>query len=152
MSGAISSVDGIGFLKCEPSPFSLGWYSDKFNDPALRFKTAIGIEQGNLVWYNGTFMTGANFDSKCFFKSRLKHELSHDEPIIADRGYRDVSCITSNNELSSAQRLNGKIQARLKTFNPRLKAFSALGHWVRHPVHQHASVFFCNFKRCLFIN
>lgn len=73
-SGAFSSVDGVNFLICEPSPFSPELYLHKINGPAVRQEIVIGIEQGNVVWANGLFMPRARSDLK-MFKWRLKHEL-----------------------------------------------------------------------------
>eukprot|EP00957_Ditylum_brightwellii_P173127 13180079-Ditylum_brightwellii.AAC.1 len=38
---SLNTVDGIGFMICEPTPFSPRWYSHKFNGPGLCYELAI---------------------------------------------------------------------------------------------------------------
>ena len=40
-------------LKFDPK-----WWSHKFNGPAVRYKTAVNIQTGNLVWTHGPFPAG----------------------------------------------------------------------------------------------
>jgi hypothetical protein len=43
------SVDGTDFQINEPTPFSKGYYSHKFNGPGLRYEIALNIMTGDIV-------------------------------------------------------------------------------------------------------
>jgi hypothetical protein len=52
------TVDGTDFKIQEPSPFSRTWYSHKFKGPGFRYKVAVGIQTGDIVWTHGPFACG----------------------------------------------------------------------------------------------
>ena len=76
------------------------------------------------------------------FRSRLKSSLFSTEKCIADRGYSDEKCITSNNEISSISGIAATLRARHETVNGRLKQFRATAEKFRHDIRLYGMVFF----------
>lgn len=72
----------------------------KFNGTALRYKVTIFIGQGNVVFANGLFMAGANYDPK-IIKLRQKNEHDYRELVITVRSHSDLFCVVENSEKSS---------------------------------------------------
>ena len=53
------SVDGTDLCIPEPRQFSSVWFSHKHNGSCVRYKVAVGISTGRIVWTNGPFPAGA---------------------------------------------------------------------------------------------
>ena len=60
------SVDGTDCMIQKPSPFSSKWWSHKFNGHGVRYEVGLGIQNGDIVWVNGTFTCGECPDIKIF--------------------------------------------------------------------------------------
>ena len=136
------SVDGTDFRIPEQTPFWKGWWSHKFNGPALRYEVAICIQTGDIVWVYGPFPAGAWPDIK-IFRLGLKHELEPKEKVEADKGYRgDLSIRTPIYGGSSMyQDQQSAARARHETANRRFKQWNILSRVFRHQLDKHQSVF-----------
>ena len=136
------SVDGTDFLIFEPSPFWTGWYSHKFNGPALRYEIAICIQTGQIVWVHGPFPAGAWSDIS-IFRHALKKLLEKGERVEADNGYGDEAVDRPYDKAYTAGQMVAKSQlrARHETVNRRFKQFNALQQRFRHDKEKHAHVF-----------
>jgi hypothetical protein len=82
-----SAVDGTDVRIQEPTPFSSGWHSKKFNGPGLWYEIAISIRSGDAVWIHGPFPCGHWPDIK-IFRDALINGLDEREKVEADKGYR----------------------------------------------------------------
>jgi len=85
------SVDGTDFMICELSPFNPQWFRHKHNGPGIRYKIAICLQTGWIVWINGNQSAGKWSDLK-IFRHRLKQMLLPGEMVEADGTYNDPVC------------------------------------------------------------
>lgn len=136
------SVDGTDFLIYEPTPFWTGWYSHKFNGPALRYEVAICIQTGDIVWIHGPFAAGAWPDVK-IFRHALKNLLERGERVEADNGYGDEAVDGPHDKIYTVGQKVAKshLRARHETVNRRFKEFNALQQRFRHDKEKHVHVF-----------
>lgn len=132
------SVDGTDFRILEPEPFDRKWFSHKFKTAGLRYEVAICIRTGMMVWVNGPFAAGSWPDLR-IFKAHLLPNLLSGEKVIADRGYRHVSCVYTfgENDIFCA-----RVRARHETCNRRLKEFGVLSQRFRHRLTRHVDCFY----------
>ena len=82
----LSTVDGTDFKIRQPAPFWNGWYSHKFNAPAVKYEVGVSIQRGDIVWVNGPF-PGKWHDMTIFCRD-MKGMLDEGERVEADDGYR----------------------------------------------------------------
>ena len=80
-------VDRTDFKINQPQNFGKKWFSHKFREPGLRYKVALNIQIGNIVWSHGLFLTGAYKDLAIFLHVHA-HKLKPGERVEADKGYR----------------------------------------------------------------
>ena len=142
-SRCLISVDGTDFHIYEPTPFWKGWFSHKFNGPALRYEVSICIQTGWIVWIKGPFVAGHWSDIK-IFQGWLKTKLLPDEFVEADRGYRgDDKMSAPDDDAPSLYHFysKGNVRARHETVNRRFKQFNCLHHRFRHDKEKHALCF-----------
>lgn len=132
-----SSVDCTDMSIFEPMPFDPGWRSHKTNGPAVRYEVALSLS-GDIVWMHGPFQAGRNPDLTIFRKA-LKEKLNHNELVIADGVYVDLSC-TYNEGLSES--LAQRIRSRHETLFTRFKSFNILTNRFRHGLEKHSDCFF----------
>lgn len=137
------TVDGTDFRIQEQRPFSRGWYSQKFNGPAVKYELAICIKTGDIVAFCGPFRGGEHDLS--IFRFRLKDALLPYERVIGDKGYRgDLKVVTPylyDCESAQHRRAMAVLRARHETINRRFKTYGALHDIWRHDVHKHHIVF-----------
>ena len=131
------SVDGTDFKIQEPGHFDKAWYSHKLKGPGVRYKIAICIETGEIVWACGPFPCGSYPDVK-IFRAFLKNLLDRsNEKAIADGGYRDPTCI-----LPPGNGVHKRVRARHEAMNGRLTNFFVLRHTFRHHPNRHSDCFY----------
>ena len=87
------SVDGTDFRIQEPTPFSSGWHSKKFNGPGLRYEIAISIRSGDVVWIHGPFPCGHWPDIK-IFRDALINELDEGERLKLTKGIEESQSLS----------------------------------------------------------
>ena len=75
-------------MTVEREGFDPKWFSHKFKGPGLRYKVAVCIQTGHIVWYNGHFPPGDWPDLR-IAQDALIYELDNGELALVDRGYRD---------------------------------------------------------------
>ena len=133
------SVDGTDFRIYEKSPFWKGWFSHKFNGPALRYEVAVCIQSGEIVWFSGPHPAGKWTDLK-IFRLALKYILQAGEMVEADRGYRGEPLFikTPSGDNDDQAKL---VRSRHETVNRRFKQWNCLSRVYRHHLTKHQSVF-----------
>ena len=115
-------------------------FSHKFKRAGLRYEIAVCATTGEIVWVHGPFPCGS-FPDLRIFRLALKGLLqATNEKAIADRGYRDETCITPDSG-SNIPVLN-RIRAKGETVNRCLKTFFVLSHCFRHDPSKHSLCFF----------
>jgi hypothetical protein len=141
------SIDGTDFRIYEQKPFWKGWFSHKFNGPALRYEVGICIQSGDIVWLNGPYPAGEWNDIK-IFRDSLKNVLAGIVPrekVEADNGYRgEPQYAKTPNDLgltARAKEQKKKVRARHETVNKRFKQWSCLRERFRHDIIKHGDVF-----------
>jgi len=137
------SVDGTDLPVPEPSrPIDPKWYSHKINRAALRYKLAIGIHTGWIVWVNGPFPAG-EWNDLNIARHALVHFLHDNEHYIADGGYRDGGqwSITPTGRHDFADRQRSVVRSRHETINLKLKQWNILAVMFRHPLEKHRLAF-----------
>lgn len=136
------SVDGTDCRIMEQSPFDPKWYSHKFHGPGVRYKVAVSIQKGWIVWINGPYPCGSYPDIR-IAREALVFELQDWEFYIADGGYQDGGnyAVTPNGYHTFTDRQKSVVRARHETVNRRLKSWRALNHTFRHPLGKHGYVF-----------
>src|SRR5687767_12681096 len=73
----------------EPTrPIDPKWFSHKLNMAAMRYKVAVSIQTGWIVWCNGPFLAGENSDIT-ITRTSLIHFLNKNKFYIVGRAYRD---------------------------------------------------------------
>jgi hypothetical protein len=112
------SVDGTDCPIREPQEFSSRWYSHKFKGAGLRYKVALCIQTGWIVWKNGPYPCGSFPDIR-IVRDRLIHFLLPGEKYVADRGYRDggLYADTPTGFNNPGQRMRSIVRARHETVN-----------------------------------
>lgn len=135
------TVDGTDFQIPEPIPFWSGWWSHKFNGPALRYEVALGIQKGWICWINGPFAAGAWPDIK-IFKIGLKKQLERGEQCEADGGYSGDLAIRAPTESKNLldHRMKSDARSRHETVNRRFKQFDCMKSY-RHAKEKHVFCF-----------
>ena len=140
------SVDGTDFCIRQVQPFWTGWFSHKFNGPAVRYEVAVSIQSGDIVWTNGPFPAGRFPDLKIFRLGLKQLLLFSRERAEADAGYRgEASCIDLPDEgvFNNPHQMDikGKVRKRHEAVNRRFKQFSCLSQKFRHHLFYHKYFF-----------
>jgi len=126
----------------EPTQFSRMWLTQKFNGVGLRYKVAVCIQTGHIVWINGPFKCGL-WPDLSIFRRNLKHRLAPGEMVECDAGYRgDPSCrhkhIIRNRRDDKAK---SDARARHEQVNSDVKRFDCLKQEWRHERSLHKCAF-----------
>jgi hypothetical protein len=135
-------VDGTDFpiKEVRRNGFDSGWFSHKFNGPAVKYEVATSIRGGDIVWFHGPFPGSHN--DLTIFRRGLRQMLHQLEWIWGDRGYRgDSKVITPYDIRVEAREELALARARHEIFNGRFKRFSILNNVYRHSIHKHNLVF-----------
>jgi hypothetical protein len=132
------SVDGTDFRIFNLLPFWTGWFSHKFKGPGLRYKVALNIMTGDIVWIHGPFPCG-RYPDITIFRLGLKHELQPGEKVEADLGYRGER--TKIRLPVPGDAVQQRVRSRHETVNHHFKQFDCLGKVFRHNIVKHGSVF-----------
>jgi len=108
------------------NPFCAVWNSFKFKGPGVRYKIAICILTGEIVWVIGPFPAGIT-DSEIYNRC-LSKQLGPDEFVEADSGYKTCPKAKIPGVSTGHDQAKRKSQARGRheTVNGKLKVFSAL--------------------------
>ena len=143
------TVDGTDFRMGEPTPFSSKWKSHKAKGASIKYKVAVSIYSGDIVWIYGPHEGSKN--DLTVFREQLQHMLEHEEMIEADAGYGAVGravgtdgIIRSKNDyLSIAEMMEkAEIRARHETVNRRFKVWQILKQEFRNNKKLHQYVFY----------
>lgn len=67
-----------------------------------------------MVWAHGLLRCEV-FEEDKTLNSKLKNVLKESEDVVADRGYTNVTALTSNTEPASMKKLNSQFRARHET-------------------------------------
>jgi hypothetical protein len=127
------TVDGTDFTIGEPTPFNKAWKSPKAKGASLKYKVAISIYSGDIVWIYGPH-EGSKHDYR-IFKEMLMKMLEADEMVETDAGYGVVrkgvgndGIIRSKNDYMSKEERSEKSdqRARHETVNRRFKSWGIL--------------------------
>ena len=100
------------------------FYSHKFKRAGYRYKVALCIQTGEIVWINGPFPWGTFSDLTIFRKALKQKLLQAKEKAIADLGYRgEPNTIILPNQMDSKmiQQMKSEVRARHEHVNKRLK-------------------------------
>ena len=89
---------------------------------------------------NGPFACGSNPDVT-IFRDRMKKKLDEGELEVADKGYKDASCLLSDDVPVKDRLLHVLIRARHEVVNKRFKQFAALTSCYRHKIDLHRFIF-----------
>ena len=73
--------------------------SHKFNHSGVRYKVAVCIQTGYIVWINGPYACGSYPDKK-IFAEWLKQELEPRERVEVDRGYTGDPTFSTHDNFS----------------------------------------------------
>ena len=111
---------------------------------ALRYKLGVNILPGNLVWIQGPYPAGKYTDIKIFNKV-LRNFLEPGERVEANEGYRGhpdkIRCPRNNVNPAENWAMQGRVRARHKTLNGRLKTWGILSQVFCHHITMHGDVF-----------
>ena len=137
------SVDGTDFQ----IPF-LGrkFHSHKYKfGSALRYKVAVCILSGVLVWINGPYEPGI-WNDISIFRHALLTELDDGERVEADNGYRGelpmyVKCPKSIANHAAIEAAAAFVRRQQKMINKRFKQWGILKQVFRGDITQHGQVF-----------
>ena len=136
------TVVGVHCRIYEPTPFSSGWYSHKFNKAALTYEVAIYVRNGHICWVFGGFRAGVS-DLK-MTRWGLHCELPPNEKVIADKGYNGepdrfiTPPLDDNHPMGRYLKL---IMARHEVINKRIKDWGAMSGIWRHGWESHVVAF-----------
>jgi hypothetical protein len=138
------SVDGTDF---RIQHAGRRFYSYKFRASALRYKVALCILTGELVWINGPFEPGI-WNDISIFRSAILGELDEGERVEADDGYigeapRHVKCPSSITQREDTELSQSLVRRRQETVNRRFKQFGVLNQKYRHDIRDHGDIFHC---------
>ena len=136
-------MDGTDIPIEEPChPINPKWYVHKLNRAAVRYKLAIGIHTGWIVWINGLFPAG-QYSDVTIVRQSLIHFLNKNKKYIADGAYRDGDqwSLTPIGTHTYRDRQMTLIWSRHKTINARLKEWYILLDRFWHPLSKHSLVF-----------
>jgi hypothetical protein len=136
------SVDGTDFMMPFLGPM---FFSQKFNDSALRYEVGVGIISGFICWISGPWAPGLYNDVQIFHQA-LKTHLEQFERIEADDGYigeapLKVKCPASVVESEERKMLMTRVRRRHETVNRRFKQWQILKQKFRHDILKHSDVF-----------
>jgi hypothetical protein len=116
------------------------FWSHKFRYAGLRYKFAVCILTGSIVWINGPFPCGDWNDLK-IFKWGLMHMLDPNECVEANAGYSGEDPIhvhsaarvnLHNMRNKQIRKMRDRVRARHETVNNRLKYFKVLSEQFHH--------------------
>ena len=101
------------------------FFSQKFNDSALRYEVGVGIISGFICWISGPWAPGLYNDVQ-IFRQALKTHLEQFERIEADDGNigkapLKVKCPASVVESEERKMLMTRVRRRHETVNRRFK-------------------------------
>ena len=136
------SVDGTDFQVPQRDK---EFYSFKFRKSALRYKVALCILTGDIVWINCPFPAGKYNDIKIFRNSLIGH-LDQGERVEADDGYvgehpKYVKCPMGNANLLETEPMQSNVRHRHETVNKRFKNWGILKQVFRNDLRKHRIVF-----------
>ena len=137
------TVDGTDFRVPEQPDQPTSWFSFKFRSAAVRYKVAISIFSGDIVWTNGPWRAGRYPDLSIFRQGLKQLLLSHGEVAVADKGYRgEPDCINLPDEGSPMhQYMMARARSCHETCNKRFKQFAILSSRFRANIDWHQQVF-----------
>ena len=121
------------------------WYSFKFKKSGLRYEVSLCILTGEIVWINGPFEAGKWTDI-CIFRSAQMSELSSNERVEADDGYRGeaprhIKCPLSLSNETQTLYMQQRVRNRQETVNKRFKNWGILKQVYHHSIPKHVDVF-----------
>ena len=143
------AVDCVDVEVNEPWPYCKAtsgvWYSQKFNEPGVRYEVATSIRCGDICWVQGPVPCGKQNDLQ-IFKTGLRHCLDENERVEADSGYKALDpefCKTPSGLTTSKERkkMQSIVRARHETVNKRFKQWAILKFPYRHELKYHGAVF-----------
>ena len=138
------TVDGTDFRIQEQTDDPTSWFSFKFHGPAVRYKVALGISSGDIVWTSGPYRAGRFPDLTIFCQGGLKQKLLNNKEVaVADQGYRgEPECINLPEEGSSIHQFTMKHSCDShETCNRCLKQFGILSKRFRQDIPWHRVAF-----------
>jgi hypothetical protein len=118
-------------------------YSYKFKHSGFRYKIALCIKTGKIVWWNGPYLPGEMNDNM-IFEDGLRAMLGPDERAEADAGYSGSAphwTRVPDTEGPAHRAKAGKVRMRQETCNKRLKAFKIMSTRYRHDMARHQVYF-----------
>ena len=134
-------MDGTDFRIKEPQPFDTGWYSEKFNGPAVKYEVAVCIATGWIVWVYGPWRGGRN-DHEISMLG-LQQLLDNGERYIADKGYHSSSALQPNNAWTFEERHYMRVvRGRHETINRLFKRFRSIGNTFKRDHTKHGLVMY----------
>ena len=140
------TVDGTDFRIPQQGSATAGnaFASHKYaGKSALRYELGVSIIGGDLVWIQGPYPAGAFTDIK-IFNNVLCNFLDPGERVEADKGYAghpDKIVCPANADKGPPERraMSGRVRARHKTLNGRLKTWGILSQVFRHRITLHGT-------------
>ena len=130
------SVDGTDFRIREPQPFDKGWYSVKFNGPAVKYEVAICIATGWIVWLYGPWRGGRNDHEIAAHGVDLIVE--DGERYIDDKGYKSRRALNPYNAWNDQEAGYMRIvRGRHETINHLFKTFAVISNIFRRSLTKH---------------
>jgi hypothetical protein len=141
------TIDGVHFLFHEVKhPTELkdkGYWSHKFNKPALAYDVAIDVHRAKVIHIFGPEPGGTS--DLTMFREGLMTKMPTGTKGIADRGYGgepEKLSIPSSQDDKEFARYKSRARSRHETFNTQIKFFSCLRDRFRHTkIDQHKICF-----------
>jgi hypothetical protein len=110
----------------------------------LCYKLGVSILEGDLAWIQGPYPVG-KFTSIKIFNKVLRHFLDLGEQVKANEGYvgcpNKIKCPQSVGNQEEKQAMQGRMRARHKMLNGRLKKGGILSQVYHHDIMRHGNVF-----------
>ena len=126
-----------------PKNLPRAYYSHKFNSAGVRYKVALCIQTGEIVWFAGPYPAGKWPDIQIFWHG-LMHMLDLDEKVEVDDGYRGepnyVKCPCLFINGFENIELQQRVRSRHETVNCRLKQWQILYQHYRYDEKDHGHV------------
>ncbi len=147
LNNCMMTVDGTDFripqkgIATKGNAFASHKYAGK---SALHYELGVDILAGNLVCIQGPYPAGKYTNIKIFNKV-LRNFLEPGERVEANEGYRGhpdkIKCPGNDTNPAENRGMQGRVRARHKTLNGRLKNWGILSQVFRHHIMMHGDVF-----------
>lgn len=137
------SVDGTDMQIYEPTPFSTGWYDQKFNASGVKYEVGVSLYHSSICWVKGPFPSGRFPDDK-IFEMFLAKKLRRGERVVADLGYRYCPQCTTTDKFQNNEKMldiMSRVASRQESVNKRLKQFGVLRKTFKHNKKLHKPCF-----------